>query len=100
MDSVDQGQENHGGLSVSSSVMTLAIQRCGQQSHFLGALKKVALVSTVLVLQACGILTKESIYEGLRSQEKIKEAGQSVLPAPLPSYQDYEAERERLKKGN
>ncbi len=69
------------------------------QSRALGALKKISSVSILLALQACGIVTQASIYEGVRSHEKIKDAGQSDLPPPLPSYQDYEAERERLKKG-
>ncbi len=53
-----------------------------------------------LALNACGVITQESIYEGVRSQEKLKNAGQEVLPNKMPTYQDYEVERERLKKGN
>jgi hypothetical protein len=53
-----------------------------------------------LALSACGVITQESIYEGVRSQEKLKNAGQEILPNKMPPYQDYEVERERLKKGN
>jgi len=61
--------------------------------------KRAGLISFVLLLQACGLVTKESIYEGVRSQEKLKNAGQHIEPNAMPSYQDYENERNRLKKG-
>ncbi len=64
------------------------------------AFKRTGLISFVLLLQACGLITKESIYEGVRSQEKLKNAGQPIEPTAMPSYQDYENERNRLKKGD
>jgi hypothetical protein len=62
--------------------------------------KRAGLISFVLLLQACGLVTKESIYEGVRSQEKLKNTGQLIEPNAMPSYQDYENERNRLKKGD
>jgi hypothetical protein len=64
------------------------------------AFKRTGLISFVLLLQACGLITKESVYEGVRSQEKLKHAGQPIEPTAMPSYQDYENERNRLKKGD
>ena len=42
--------------------------------------------------------SSESVYEGIRSQQKAK--GSSIEPKqqPLPSYQQYQKERETLKQ--
>lgn len=48
-------------------------------------------------LPACGLISHQSIYEGVRGNEKTKAAG-SDKPSKLPTYDQYEKERDNLKK--
>jgi hypothetical protein len=52
------------------------------------------------LLPACGFISNQSIYEGVRGQEKAKTTGMTQKPAALPNYDQYEKEREDLKKSN
>ena len=60
------------------------------------------LLSIVLLplglLPACGFISHQSVYEGLRGNEKAKTTGTSQKPSALPNYDQYEKEREVLKK--
>jgi hypothetical protein len=98
MDAVDQGQEDHSRLIFFLTGVDHQMRKARASWPCSRHVKKIGMVWVVFVLQSCGLITQQSIYEGVRSQEKIKGAGQSALPPPLPSYQDYEAERERLKR--
>ena len=52
-----------------------------------------------LLLVGCGTITEQSIYEGIRSQQKVKDVGVEPKSQPLPSYDQYKEERnEKLKK--
>ena len=52
----------------------------------------------LIFLNSCSAVSSESVYEGIRSQQKAK--GSSIEPKqqPLPSYQQYQKERETLKQ--
>jgi len=60
------------------------------------------LLSIVLLplglLPACGFISHQSVYEGIRGNEKAKTTGTSQKPSALPNYDQYEKEREVLTK--
>jgi len=60
------------------------------------------LLSIVLLplglLPACGFISHQSVYEGIRGNEKAKTTGTSQKPSALPNYDQYDKEREVLKK--
>ena len=58
---------------------------------------KLSLVLIVLLLSGCGAVTSQSIYEGLRTQQSVKNAGVSPPPENMKPYERYEKEREKLK---
>jgi hypothetical protein len=51
----------------------------------------------VLLLAGCGAVTSQSIYEGLRTQQSVKDAGVLQPPEKMGSYDGYVKEREKLK---
>lgn len=52
-----------------------------------------------LLLVGCGTISQQSIYEGIRSQQKVKDVGVEPKSQLLPSYDQYKEERnEKLKK--
>jgi hypothetical protein len=50
------------------------------------------------LLSACGAVTEQSIYEGIRANERAKSAGTVQDDKALPNYDRYSKERELLKK--
>jgi hypothetical protein len=49
-------------------------------------------------MAGCGAVTPESIYEGLRTQQSVKDAGTTQPAATkMGTYDAYEKEREKLK---
>ena len=50
------------------------------------------------LFSACGFVSHQSVYEGVRGNEKAKTTGTSQKSSTLPSYDQYEKEREVLKK--
>lgn len=50
-------------------------------------------------LSACNVISSRSVYEGLRTQEKIKSAGSATTgnEKSLPPFEQYEKERSVLK---
>jgi hypothetical protein len=50
------------------------------------------------LLSACGAVTEQSIYEGIRANERAKSAGTLQDDKALPNYDRYSKERELLKK--
>ena len=58
---------------------------------------RVALLLCCL-LSACGVVTEQSIYEGIRGNERAKSAGTGQDDKALPNYDRYSREREFLKK--
>lgn len=58
-------------------------------------MNKVILLTINLLLQGCGIISEQSIYEGIRTQQKIKDVGVEPKSQPLPPYDQYQEEREK-----
>jgi enhancing lycopene biosynthesis protein 2 len=52
-------------------------------------------LTLVLLLNGCGVITEQSIYEGVRTQQKIKDVGAEPKSQPMPSYEQYKEEREK-----
>jgi hypothetical protein len=50
------------------------------------------------LLSACGVVTEQSIYEGIRANERAKSAGAGQDDKALPNYDLYSKDRELLKK--
>lgn len=48
-------------------------------------------------LGGCGAITKQSVYEGLRTQQHIKDAGIEPPAQALPPYEQYKTERGKLR---
>jgi len=58
---------------------------------------RVALLLCCL-LSACGAVSEQSFYEGIRANERAKSAGTGQDDKALPNYDRYRQERESLKK--
>ena len=50
-----------------------------------------------MTLAACGVVTEQGVYEGIRQQQQIRR--EPALPdgQRLPDYDKYQKEREKLK---
>jgi hypothetical protein len=49
-------------------------------------------------LVGCGVVSEQSFYEGVRSNERAKSTGTGQDDKALPNYDRYSKERETLKK--
>jgi len=58
---------------------------------------KLLLLSSVLLISGCGAITSQSIYEGLRTQQGVKDAGTLPPPEKMEAYDRYTKERDKLK---
>ena len=58
---------------------------------------KFALFCLVLLLAGCGTVTSQSIYEGLRTQQSLKDAGALQPSEKMGTYDSYEKDRKKLK---
>jgi hypothetical protein len=56
------------------------------------------LLSLVLAtnLVACGLVSSQSVYEGVRATQKARSTGTEPQPRELPTYDDYQREREKV----
>ena len=54
----------------------------------------ITIVLLALLLGGCGLVSTQSIYEGFRTQQRIKHGGSPQAPESLGSYDAYEKERE------
>jgi hypothetical protein len=52
----------------------------------------------ILLVMGCGIVSYESVYEGFRSQQKANGLLNELKPEALPSFHQYDNERNELKK--
>ncbi len=57
----------------------------------------ITIVLLALPLSGCGLISTQSIYEGFRTQQRIKDAGSQSASDALGSYDAYEKEREKAK---
>ena len=71
-------------------------QRKTRQAHneLMNSLK---LLFTCIALGGCGLISQQSVYEGIRSQEKIKPDTLKPTPLEMPPYDQYQIERDKLK---
>jgi hypothetical protein len=64
-------------------------------------MKSIALLSiyilAAMLLGGCGVVSSESMYEGVRSQQKANSGGIEPKQPILPTYQQYQQERNTLK---
>jgi hypothetical protein len=58
-------------------------------------MKNIVCGALFLVLGGCGVITSESIYEGIRSQQKINADPNIPNPPILPPYDQYQRERDK-----
>ena len=58
---------------------------------------KLSVLCLVLLMTGCGTVTSQAIYEGLRTQQSVKDAGVWQPPEKMGTYDAYEKEREKLK---
>ena len=50
------------------------------------------------LLSACGVVSEQSIYEGIRANARAQSVGSGQDDKALPNYDRYSQERESLKK--
>ena len=50
-----------------------------------------------LLVTGCGAVTTQSIYEGLRTQQSLKNLGALQPSEKMGTYDSYEQERKKLK---
>jgi hypothetical protein len=50
-----------------------------------------------MLLTGCGLITEQSIYEGIRTQQKIKDVGVEPKSQPMPPFDQYQEEREKQR---
>lgn len=53
-----------------------------------------------VALCGCSAPATQSLYDGLRSQEKAKGNQAPTNPNAMPNFQQYQEDREKLKGGN
>ncbi len=59
---------------------------------------RVLLLFIFFDLASCGVVSERSIYEGVRSNERAKSAGTDNADKALPNYDQYNKEREAIRK--
>jgi len=57
----------------------------------------ITIALLAMPLGGCGLISTQSMYEGFRTQQRIKDAGSPQPPESLGSYNAYEKEREKVK---
>ena len=58
---------------------------------------KLTVLCVALLISGCGAVTTQSIYEGLRTQQSLKDTGVLQPPEKMGTYDSYEKERKKLK---
>ncbi|MEY4677188.1 MAG: hypothetical protein RLZZ470_1695 [Pseudomonadota bacterium] len=49
------------------------------------------------LLSACGLITEQGVYEGVRQQQQIRREPSLPDPQRLPDYDQFKAERDKLQ---
>ena len=57
-------------------------------------MKSLILFASIILLSSCAAISERNIYEGIKSQQKMKDIGSSEKKQTLPSYEQY---REEIK---
>ena len=58
---------------------------------------KPTVLCMALLVTGCGAVTTQSIYEGLRTQQSLKDAGALQPSEKMGTYDSYEKDRKKLK---
>jgi hypothetical protein len=58
---------------------------------------KLTVLCVALLVAGCGAVTTASIYEGLRTQQSLKDVGALQPSEKMDAYDSYEKERKKLK---
>ena len=58
---------------------------------------KLTLLCVALLVAGCGTVTTASIYEGLRTQQTVKDAGSPTPTEKMGTYDAYEKQRQQAK---
>lgn len=58
-------------------------------------MKNLILIIATLLLPSCGAISERNVYEGIRSQQIIKDTGNNQKNQTLPPYEQYKQEREK-----
>jgi hypothetical protein len=58
---------------------------------------KITVLCVALLISGCGAVTTQSIYEGLRTQQNLKDTAVLQPPEKMGTYDSYEKERKKLK---
>ena len=62
-------------------------------------MKNLISITATLLLSSCGAISEHNIYEGIKSQQIIKDVGNSEKKQTPLTYEQYKEEREKqLKK--
>lgn len=61
-------------------------------------MRLLTLTLLCLTMMGCQAIKPESVYEGIRSQQKNNNVGKDMPKQTLPTYQEYEKERNQIKK--
>ncbi len=61
--------------------------------HFTVGSSLLAGLASAMLLAGCGVITSQSVYEGVRSHEKSKDVVTDKSRSELPPYDQYEKER-------
>lgn len=56
------------------------------------------LMIVCFMLNSCGVISERSVYEGVRSTQKAKSTGSTSDQKDLPPYDQYEKERNAIRK--
>jgi hypothetical protein len=62
--------------------------------------KVLVYLLALITISACGVISPESVYEGVRGQQKINSDPAVPNPLILPTYDQYKKEREQSSKPN
>ena len=57
----------------------------------------ITIALLALPLGGCGLVSTQSVYEGFRTQQRIKDAGSQAAPDALGGYDAYQKERDKAK---
>ena len=55
------------------------------------------LILSICALPGCRLISQQSVYEGIRTQNQQQNQRQDSASRQLPTYQEYEAERNATK---
>ena len=58
-------------------------------------MKHLILLVAIFLLLSCGVISERNVYEGIRSQQIIKDTGNNQKNQTLPPYEQYKQEREK-----